>query len=275
MFNFDKDRHHPQEKFTGMYRGVVEDVADPKKVGRVRVRVFTIFDDVEVEHLPWAIYADPMMGGSRNSGGMIVPANGDHVWVFFENGDHMQPVYFAGAPSAPHFPETGAKGMPEKRGEPEYPFNKVIETKAGHTVEIDDTEGNTRIRVKHKSGTQYIMYDDGDLYEYVVGDHKRFVLGSVEEHITGDCQIFIGGTKIENIGGDSLKKVSGLLVENSGSNRVSTSGGATTINSSGTMILQTNGQIDQRGSEIHLNSYAPSPASPQAPDSPTIPPLED
>jgi hypothetical protein len=49
-----------QEDFTfqGMYRAIVEDNADPRQIGRVRVRIFGIhsFDEEETptEHLPWA-----------------------------------------------------------------------------------------------------------------------------------------------------------------------------------------------------------------------------
>jgi hypothetical protein len=34
--------------------GVVEDNDDPKKLGRVRVRVLDVFDNLEVTDIPWA-----------------------------------------------------------------------------------------------------------------------------------------------------------------------------------------------------------------------------
>lgn len=256
MFNFERDREQTSEKFNGMYRGVVVDNKDPKGWRRVKVKFFTVYDNVPDVDIPWAIYADMFMMGAASSGSSIIPDEGDLVWGFFENGDHMQPVFFAGAPAAPHQPEMGAKQMPEKRGEPEYPKNRVIETKVGHIVEIDDTDGNTRIRVKHKSGTQYIMYDNGDLYEYIVGDHKRFVVGDVEEHITGS----------------TTKYVSGAITEQNGGNRKHVTGGNTDMETTGTTTIQSTGNIDNRAANIHMNSSTPSPASPV---SPTIPELVD
>jgi len=36
------------------YVGVVEDNQDPKKEGRVRIRVMDVFDDLKLEDIPWA-----------------------------------------------------------------------------------------------------------------------------------------------------------------------------------------------------------------------------
>ena len=58
-----------------------------------------MFDGVDDESLPWAIYADPNMGGSNDVGGINIPIIGAHVYTFFENGDFRFPTYFAGAPA--------------------------------------------------------------------------------------------------------------------------------------------------------------------------------
>jgi len=88
-----------------MYRGVVENVDDPEKAGRVQIRVMGVHSDnpkyVETQHLPWAIPASNlhMGGGLRNIGSYKVPDIGSHVFIFFEAGDHNFPVYFATAPA--------------------------------------------------------------------------------------------------------------------------------------------------------------------------------
>lgn len=164
--------------FNGFFRGEVVDDQDPYQAGRVRVRVFGVFDDVKDEALPWAIYADSFMGGQEDLGGFFIPDEGSHVWLFFEQGDHTQPVYFAGAPARPHNPPERLKG--------DYPRNKVFRTKAGHVIEIDDTSGANRIRVKHTSGTEVEIDNDGNTEEFVVGDLDRMVRGDVTELIGGD-----------------------------------------------------------------------------------------
>ena len=36
------------------YLGVIVDINDPLKQGRAKVRVFGIFDDLEIEDIPWS-----------------------------------------------------------------------------------------------------------------------------------------------------------------------------------------------------------------------------
>ena len=37
-----------------IFVGVVEDNNDPKRLGRCRVRVLNVFDDIAVDEIPWA-----------------------------------------------------------------------------------------------------------------------------------------------------------------------------------------------------------------------------
>jgi hypothetical protein len=97
------------EKFYGIYRGVIEDdnptnsSGDKLQDGRVRIRVWGLHTknktDIPTDNLPLAQPAYPVVIGSITGKGMwSVPVQGTHVFVFFENGDHMQPRYFATAP---------------------------------------------------------------------------------------------------------------------------------------------------------------------------------
>ena len=47
-----------------LYRAVVEDNKDPKKLGRCRVRVMNIFDEIPTEDLPWASAWKDLNGNS-------------------------------------------------------------------------------------------------------------------------------------------------------------------------------------------------------------------
>ena len=100
---------------------------------------------------------------------------GSKVWVFFENGDHTQPVYFAGAPS-------GKDGPTEKNAT--YPKNKVFKTKAGFVIEIDDTEGETRLHIKQPSGNDKLSDGEGNVTETIKGD----VSTTIEKKLTIDVE---------------------------------------------------------------------------------------
>ena len=79
-----------QVKSGKTYVGVVEDCEDPKKIGRVKIRVFDVFDDVPIEDLPWA---NPWKDLAGN--GFAVPEKGKVVTVVFENGDQNSPEFIS------------------------------------------------------------------------------------------------------------------------------------------------------------------------------------
>ena len=171
------------DKFYGNYRSVVvdnvhkDDQGNPIKSGKVKVRVFGVHDDLPDEVLPWAEYSDPFMGGLEDVGGFIVPNVGSKVWVFFEGGDHDFPVYFAGAPAKPH--------MPVEKDVEDYPNNKVIKTKAGFVIGIDDSEGDTRLRVYQPSGNEKVSDHEGNVNETIIGDVDRTIGGTLTVDIEG------------------------------------------------------------------------------------------
>ena len=70
------------------YVGKVEDNQDPKKLGRVKVRVLNIFDDIPVSDIPWATPNKDLNGNQ-----FILPEVGKIVNVTFDNGKFYTPVY--------------------------------------------------------------------------------------------------------------------------------------------------------------------------------------
>ena len=86
---------------TGIYLGVVEKVGDPEKLGRLKVRVPTVYGiqgdqigAVTVDNLPWALPMGMPAGGSDASGGLsMLPEVGDQVAVQFLDGEPEKPVW--------------------------------------------------------------------------------------------------------------------------------------------------------------------------------------
>jgi hypothetical protein len=75
--------------------GEVVDVADPLKVGRVRIKVYGKFDLIPTEDIPWAYPANNFTGGSPSGGGMFsVPKLGSIVSVRFDAGNIYHPEYY-------------------------------------------------------------------------------------------------------------------------------------------------------------------------------------
>jgi hypothetical protein len=74
----------------------------------------------------------------------------------------------------------------------QYPYNHVLESESGHTIEIDDTPDNERMHLYHRTGSFQEYHPDGSKVDKVVKDHQGFVIGNEQIHITGDTDILVG-----------------------------------------------------------------------------------
>ena len=140
--------------YNGMYRGLVMDTADSSQLGRIKVREYPMFKDLEAAVLPWAVPAYSIVeGAGSDMGHFAVPSVGTFVFVFFEAGDKFQPVYFAEAPTA-------TKGLPSERTT-NYPRRKVVKFASGIVMYVDDTD--KWVRVDHPTGTYGLIDTDGNI----------------------------------------------------------------------------------------------------------------
>jgi hypothetical protein len=138
-----------------IYRGVVENVDDPEKAGRVKVRVLGVHSDnpdyVQTEHLPWAIPATDLRfgGGLRNIGSYKVPDTGSHVFVFFEAGDHNFPVYFAAAPAIEDVEDYQEKDGKFDENKYQYSEESIYDDKSNYDDKLELFKTPKDDKIKH------------------------------------------------------------------------------------------------------------------------------
>lgn len=104
----------------------------------------------------------------------------------------------------------------------QYPYNQVIETEAGHVIELDSTPGAERIHMFHKSGT-YIEIDvngsmvrkvTGDNYEVIDNNNYVFVKGAETLTIEGKTRILVKDQAfLEVEGGLSVTSGKDLVIQ--------------------------------------------------------------
>lgn len=92
-------------------------------------------------------------------GNFSVPQEDAHVFVFFEGGDHLQPVYMAEAPD-------GVRGVPVFAST-NYPNRRGFKLKNGLEVYVD--ESNDEVKVTHPSGV-ILSIDENGTVKVVSGD---------------------------------------------------------------------------------------------------------
>jgi uncharacterized protein involved in type VI secretion and phage assembly len=109
-----------EPRFYGKYRGVVTNVDDPQRRGRLRVKVGAIGEDAEFWCMPCVPYA------GANVGLVCLPEVGAGVWIEFEQGDVSYPIWSGCF--------WGLDEMPEQAS----PAVKVLRTRAGHQIKLDD-----------------------------------------------------------------------------------------------------------------------------------------
>lgn len=149
---------------TRWFLGEVVNVKDdPLKLGRVKVRVFGVYDAKEGDKyliaekdLPWAQIVVPITQGiHKGKGQNLGILVGSQVFGMFLDGQNSQlPMVIGTVPK---------EGDTNEKTKANYPLNKVYETESGHYKEYDDTAGAERIKESHKSGTFYEMDKDGNM----------------------------------------------------------------------------------------------------------------
>jgi hypothetical protein len=72
-----------------------------------------------------------------------------------------------------------------------YPYNKVLVTESGHTVEYDDSPGAERVHIAHRSGTFIEMHPDGTIVIRSTKDTFDLTSGNKNEYVKGTHNLTI------------------------------------------------------------------------------------
>ena len=135
-----------ESKIYGVVGGIVVNNKDPDKMGRVKVKIPRISGDEESN---WARIVSFM--GGKERGAFFLPEIDDEVLVAFEYGDINMP-YIIGSlwNGVDKPPEDNSNGKNNIR---------IIKSRSGHIIKLDDTENNEKIEIVDKTGKNMIVVD--------------------------------------------------------------------------------------------------------------------
>jgi uncharacterized protein involved in type VI secretion and phage assembly len=184
--------------------GIVTDNKDPQKLGRVKVKLPVLS---EKDTTPWAPIV--MLGAGKNRGWFFIPEIDDEVLVLFEHGDIDRPIVIGAL-------WNGKDKPPDKNpgGNP----RRVIKSRAGHTITLDDDAG--KIIITDGAGKGTITFDagankltieaDGDICLQAPQGELKIVAQSAELTATQNLEIHAGAAM--SLGAGASAKVQGQAV---------------------------------------------------------------
>lgn len=144
----------------GVYPATVTDVRDPEGQGRVKVSLPWAGDPKQAKYEAWARVATLMAGGGR--GTWMIPDTGDEVLVAFEGGLPERPCVIGtlwnGSDKPPESMDGGGKNN-----------KKVIKTRSGLVIALDDTSGTESVTISTPGGQTLALKDGPSSVEITDG----------------------------------------------------------------------------------------------------------
>ncbi|NBV27461.1 hypothetical protein EBS02_00325 [bacterium] len=175
--------------------GIVEDIADPLRLGRCKVRCFGYHPpkkdtSVPTEDLPWAIAIHPVNTPNLYA----TPKVGDWVFGFFFDGIAAQEPgilgYFPSIPAASQeyygATPSGVRSFVDVSEMTKNISNTIYwQTPVGHILEIDDT-ANT-ILIQHTNGSNLIFQSNSVAINHFTGT-------KIDVDVNGKVSIYTSNT---------------------------------------------------------------------------------
>ena len=194
----------------GVVSGVVTNNQDPDSLGRVKVKLPRISGEDESN---WARVVSFMAGQDR--GAFYLPEVDDEVLVAFEYGDISRPYVLGSL-------WNGVDTPPEDNGDGENNI-RVIKSRSGHVVRLDDTEGAEKIEIIDKSENNLITIDTSE---------NKITIGSDQ-----DIDILAPNGKV-------LIDANELEIKSAGDSK---------IESGANLDVKASGNLNAKGATINLN----------------------
>ncbi len=207
-----KNKEHAYEensnKVFGVVTAIVTNTKDPKKMARVKIKYAWMGEAKTVES-NWARVVCFTAGNAM--GAHFLPEVDDEVLVVFEHGDINHPYIIGSVYSE--------KNKVVEKNEDGKNNIKMIKSRSGHTITLDDTDGKEKLIIEDKSEKRSITFDAKEKTLDIVNDEDAISINA-----KGDMTI------------KSEKKI--------------------TIDGKSSIDLKSDGDINIKGKNVNLKSTA-------------------
>jgi uncharacterized protein involved in type VI secretion and phage assembly len=194
-------------RWYGVYPALVSDIRDPDGQGRVRVTLPWSPDTDGGRYEAWARIAT-LMGG-KNRGSWFIPDVNDEVLVVFEGGDARRP-YVIGALW------NGSDNPPESMDGAGNNFHKVLRSRNGVKVTLDDTDGREQLLLETPGGQKVTLKDGPGAIEIVDSNGNTVKLETSGITVNAAAKVTINASQVEIAAGmvtvnAGMSKFSGVV----------------------------------------------------------------
>lgn len=177
----------PRSWLTGAHLAVVASVDDPEGMNRVQVRLVAC-DDADQQDAPlWARVVCPFAG--RDRGAFLIPDVEDEVLVVFQNGDPSYPLVMGGL-------WNGSSTAPAQIGSDGNRL-KVIRSKNGVTVTLDDQSGQERFIAETPGGQRIALSDGPGVVRVEDANGNSVEMASAGITVTASAKVTINASTVE------------------------------------------------------------------------------
>jgi phage protein D/phage baseplate assembly protein gpV len=184
--------------------GIVTNNKDVENMGRVKVKLPWLGDTIESD---WIRILTPHGGNGR--GFFWLPEVGDEVLVAFEHGDANRPFVIGSLWNGVDKPPLSADVAVGPDG---HVNKRIIKSRSGHTITLDDTTGEERISVIDKSGNNVITIETTTNKITISAQGDLELKAQANVKVTG-AQISIQAQSTCQVQGNAETKISGGEVE--------------------------------------------------------------
>lgn len=174
-------------RWYGAFPALVTDIVDPEGLGRVKIALPWSPDTAGARYETWARLATFMAGNNRGS--WFIPDVDDEVLIVFEGGDPRRPYVIGSLWNGKDKPPESMDGAGKN-------FKKVLRSRNGVKLTMDDTDGREQFILETPGGQKLSLKDGPGAVEIVDSNGNSIKLETSGITITASAKVTINASQV-------------------------------------------------------------------------------
>jgi uncharacterized protein involved in type VI secretion and phage assembly len=174
-------------RWYGAFPALVTDIIDPEGLGRVKIALPWSPDTAGARYETWARLATFMAGNNRGS--WFIPDVDDEVLIVFEGGDPRRPYVIGSLWNGKDSPPESMDGAGKN-------FKKVLRSRNGVKLTMDDTDGREQFILETPGGQKLTLKDGPGAVEVVDSNGNSIKMEASGITITASAKVTINASQV-------------------------------------------------------------------------------